>query len=365
MPIEVSCECGRAYRVSEAQAGKRLRCKACGSAIAIPVVATQVEQISSTPPRVKKIKPKPAPAAALPMDQPIPLGPNGSGASNPARAAVDLVQYFYCYPGVPLFIGMFALVGLIGAIASGKWWVLLVCILAACIRAIRFVPQIKYNIQRFRSGNVNPAIVLPRERGGPWKVAVFADMDTGTGQVMPAIHIGVFPLARMAGGPPMAGMRLVAPTLYGGYPNRAAWSFIRPMIANCSVRNPLTLNRLNASIPEQEWRWLEEFVPLLPSHAAGLHPFWPGGKFVTVPTPSKIQAIGFWFATSVILIALVGVIAINPMERRRQMENNPVVTPMPSAPVPSRPVPSDTCAAAGPASAVHTPHRLHCRSMKS
>src|SRR5437660_11518719 len=42
--IKFSCECGKAYKVPDKFAGKRVRCKHCGETVAVPSAA---EQISS------------------------------------------------------------------------------------------------------------------------------------------------------------------------------------------------------------------------------------------------------------------------------------------------------------------------------
>jgi hypothetical protein len=274
----------------------------------------------------------------MPMDDPIPLAPNESTASNPGRTKVDLVQYFFCYPGTPLFILVFFLTGLVSAIATGIWWMVPLATGVGCVKGARQFRPILNIINRFRRGNVNPAVVMEKSGLFTWKVAVFADLDTtGTGDAKPAIYVGNFPLARMAGGPPSPGMRLVAPSSYYGRPGERAWSYFLPMVANCCVRNPLTLNRLVASVPAEEWDWLESSLPLIPSQKPGIYPLWEGGKNVPLREKSTILTVGFYFATAVVLLALIAVLIANPV-KKHQEESAPMLPTFTPAPVVQHPV---------------------------
>jgi hypothetical protein len=45
MPIEFTCECGKAYKVADEYAGKRTKCTACGQPVVVPTpVATSAEE---------------------------------------------------------------------------------------------------------------------------------------------------------------------------------------------------------------------------------------------------------------------------------------------------------------------------------
>jgi hypothetical protein len=270
-------------------AGKRVRCKACNAGISIPgAVAPHREAVPQ-----------------IPVDEPIPLEPGESTASNPARARVDFLRYFYCYPIFPIVMGLFLVAGLTASILSGSWWILPLCLLMGGFKARRFATGIFDNIRRFKRGNVNPGVILNRSGLFNWKVAIFVDLTTRSGASKPAIYIGTFPLSRMAGGPPKAGMRVVAPTRYGGYPDRDAWSFVTPMVANCAVSNPLTLNRLMLSLGPEDWDELDRYLPRVPSHDDGLYPLWPGGKVEPIQKLSPIVKIGLWFVAVVLLMSLL------------------------------------------------------------
>jgi hypothetical protein len=57
MSITLTCSCGRGLRIRDEQAGKRVRCPACGDVLATPVpspgVATPIATPSGLPPRPK------------------------------------------------------------------------------------------------------------------------------------------------------------------------------------------------------------------------------------------------------------------------------------------------------------------------
>jgi dienelactone hydrolase len=72
MPIEFTCECGKAYRVGEALAGKRARCKACGREMTVP---------AGPPPMAKLVQPRPV--AVAPPAIPAPRCPNCSSLMQP------------------------------------------------------------------------------------------------------------------------------------------------------------------------------------------------------------------------------------------------------------------------------------------
>ena len=301
-------QCDKAYRAADDQAGRRLRCKACGGVVTVP----GGRPTASTPVPKPRLTPPPPPFVDLPVDEPLPLPPGGTGASHPARAAVDWAQYFWCYPGVPLLVLICGLVGLVGAIASGQWWAVPACMLGGAVRAVRFVPRLRLMARRFLIGNVNPAVVLAADRG-PWRVAVLTDLATRRGVEAPAIRIMTAPLGRMAGGPPRAGMRLAAPSLYGGRLGDGAdrWANFAPVIANCCIRSPATLNRLLRLIPEADWRELDDRLTDLPDRRLGLHRLWPGGRpTYDSTTAGPIARGGLAAAVALILVGLVAVSAV-------------------------------------------------------
>jgi hypothetical protein len=103
------------------------------------------------------------------------------------------------------------------------------------------------------------------------------------------------------------------------------------------VRNPLTLNRLVASVPAEEWDWLESSLPLIPSQKPGIYPLWEGGKNVPLREKSTILTVGFYFATAVVLLALIAVLIANPV-KKHQEESAPMLPTFTPAPVVQHPV---------------------------
>ncbi len=63
MAIPVTCACGQTYRVGDALAGKRVRCKQCNAVLAVP---------ASSPARPS---PAPSASAAAAISKPLPRGP--------------------------------------------------------------------------------------------------------------------------------------------------------------------------------------------------------------------------------------------------------------------------------------------------
>src|SRR5580700_8767463 len=66
MPIALSCPCGRAYRVKDDLAGKRIRCSDCGAVFAVPTdeeldAASGIEQatVASLPERLVAVAYRP------------------------------------------------------------------------------------------------------------------------------------------------------------------------------------------------------------------------------------------------------------------------------------------------------------------
>lgn len=53
MPVDASCECGKKYRLPDSTAGKKIKCKSCGAAVAVPGVS----EPSTQRPRKKITRP--------------------------------------------------------------------------------------------------------------------------------------------------------------------------------------------------------------------------------------------------------------------------------------------------------------------
>jgi len=99
MPIQVTCACGKAFAAKDAEAGRSVKCSACGQMIVVPGGRT-----SATPPQ----QPRPAPA---PATQPAEAGePPPKG---PSQATVNLVL------AVSASVAVVAVVVLILALTMG------------------------------------------------------------------------------------------------------------------------------------------------------------------------------------------------------------------------------------------------------
>ncbi len=63
MPIPLSCSCGKKLRVKDELAGRRVKCPACGGAIAVPAAEAEFEVVEDEPAPAPKAKTS-APAKA-------------------------------------------------------------------------------------------------------------------------------------------------------------------------------------------------------------------------------------------------------------------------------------------------------------
>ncbi len=96
MSIEVSCECGKRFRVGDQFAGKRGRCKACGRTVTVPAAAeapAQPLELADEPIREAKVAVQPQAAntrgPALPA-YPSFHRPGRVAADKPSRVSIHV-----------------------------------------------------------------------------------------------------------------------------------------------------------------------------------------------------------------------------------------------------------------------------------
>ncbi len=98
----------------------------------------------------------------------------------------------------------------------------------------------------------------------PYRVAVYADLGKGE-DFWPAIKVLDQPLERVAGGPPPEGARLAALASYEPFSGEEHWQDFNACAVNCVTRDERTLERVLASIPEEQWRTLEAGLARVPT----------------------------------------------------------------------------------------------------
>ena len=326
MPIDLSCKCGRSYRVADALAGRSVRCKQCGTTLKVPLPELETLEpmesdnpfdepgeeynVAGEPPaypqQTATVTPPNAPQTLLGHWMESLVVDGGSVASNSAGASVDLVKYFVCHPLGPAF----AIVGLIVGVAGGIF-VHPALLIIAGVTVWMLVQEAIGVRAKFRSGDLNPAIILSDK---PWRVAVFAQMQTGGRRsgVRPAVWIRNLPMQKMIGGPPQVGMPLAAVCHYHGSSDADAWNNIDPTIVNLGLSSAGECNRILRRIGRNDWKQLERAIGTLPSHKPGLYKLWQGGKNAYV---TGIRKVG---VTLVVLVPVIlGVVAIGAKVMKR------------------------------------------------
>jgi hypothetical protein len=255
MPITVRCSCGKALRVNEAAAGKRIRCPECSEVVNVPGPAGSAKQ-------------------DLQGELDFYRRLSGSAAARPGRLAPSFLRYFLCFPTFTLICLGLMLVSL--ALA----WLLH---FTFAILAILVAPLLGWSWFRVRakfvSGCVNPGIVVSVD---PPLIAVATDLARGRGRggPWPVIKILKHPLARMAGGPFAKGDRLATVALYYGEEAGSHWLDFEPVAAQCATGNRQEIERLLESI-EGTWQALEVGLRQLP------RPLQPGQYRIVPSRPDR------------------------------------------------------------------------------
>jgi hypothetical protein len=192
-------------------------------------------------------------------------------ASNPGALQVDYVKYFRSYPLWPtvlaVSIPICAVIGLLASDAKG-WGFLIAAVALNAFYWFRVTTS-------FRHGCVNPAVVVSTS---PYLVAVSTDMDSSGQQPWWVVKILRQPLETMTGGPPPLGTRLATVALYEGDVKDGHWNNFHPKVVNCATTNERSIQRIFASIPQEEWQALEAGLKQVPSpDKPGLYRVYPVG----------------------------------------------------------------------------------------
>jgi hypothetical protein len=250
MPIDVRCSCGKAMRVKDEVAGKRIRCPECSAVVSIPRPAGAAKQdLQGELEFYRKL--------------------SGSAAARPGELAPNFLRYFLCFPTFTLVCLGLVLVSLALAVLLHFTFAILAMIVTLLLGWYWFRVRAK-----FVSGCVNPGIVVSRD---PPLIAVATDLARGKGPSWPVIKVLAHPLARMAGGPFKKGDRLPTVALYYGEEG-PHWLDFEPVAAQCATGDRQEIERLCESI-EEEWQVLEAGLRQLP------RPLAPGQYRIVPPRP--------------------------------------------------------------------------------
>jgi hypothetical protein len=184
-------------------------------------------------------------------------------ASNPGRLRVQWPVYLRCFPDeVQFWVSTMAFI-VLAATASGRLWALCFAPPVMWVLAVSLIRA----RERFLHGDVNPALVV-----GPDLIAVYTDLTTGR-VAYPVVKIKRQPLSRTVARHLTAGGKIAAVSLYAGRPDHEWWQDFDPVAAPCATADRSELDRLVQSVPEHEWRWLEEGLRQVgTSLSPGLYP---------------------------------------------------------------------------------------------
>ncbi len=126
--------------------------------------------------------------------------------------------------------------------------------------------------EQFRSGCANPGVVVGLR---PTLIAVTTDLTKGFGYY-PVIKVIRAPLSTVAGRPVQIGTRV--PTV-AGYTRGTAdslphWADFDPQPVDFVTRDPAVVERVLASVADDDWRELDDWLPQIPK------PYRPGLYFI-------------------------------------------------------------------------------------
>jgi hypothetical protein len=291
MAIEFSCRCGSRFRVEEAMAGKRARCKTCGQYVIIPAVssASSVRQpetvASSTPSHSTLPEPPPVISPALPsssdpwIDRQIEQHERltQSRASNPGRLRISHVKHWLSFPMWPTLWSGLLLVTLFAGLLHWAFF----------LAAVPFAGLLwlYWWIQRakFISGSTNPAMVVSVS---PPLVAVLTDLSVGETETK-WFYVKVLqqPLDSMSGEAPRVGQRLAAVATYRQGDNPEHWADFWPVVVNCVTWNVGDIAGVFGTITNSDWQQLDTGIGQIP------RPFSPGLYKVELELPTRQQPL--------------------------------------------------------------------------
>ncbi len=240
MTINARCECGWHEVVSDDLLGKEILCEECGAMVLVKR-------------RKKARKRKPA---AIEEELEELIDSTQSAASNPAMLRVSYFRYVMAYPKWPVIFSVF-LAGSIALSATVSWWFgILVAFFAWALHMHR--QRVKSS---FIAGCVNPAQVLSLT---PPLVGVFTDLRKGPGE-WPVIKVMPQPLHKTTSGLPVEGQRLPTVASYQSmFDELEHWDDFHPRLPDVASSDAEGLDRILASIPEDEWQEMEAGLAQIP-----------------------------------------------------------------------------------------------------
>jgi hypothetical protein len=302
IPIKIHCPCGQKYAFNVEPVNGRMngavQCPACGAdgteaanaqlALALGAAAGP----ASVP--AAGVLPPPLPQqwregeSLPPPGHPSLRGDMGTYATNPARIKVDWGRVPVTSPSALVFPLVLALASVLAAlrIEPKLGLIMMAATLWLAYREYREI------VLRFFTGNLCPTVVIREE---PCLLASYSDLSMGDGPTRPAVRIWSAPLRKLSGEPPRLGTRLAAPALYLQPTKEGFWSGFDPDIPHRVTGDPAEIRRIRDSIPEEEWRALDECLAAIPDRKEGLYRLWgPRAGQPEKVTLWPLWLVGIW-----------------------------------------------------------------------
>jgi hypothetical protein len=286
MKIRITCECGKNYEVPESYAGKAIRCKVCERRIHIPKLSTEAdedieeeeESILAEPllgnaisdsgflkqlteirrrPTARKVVPLSPEAEKLrvkqqSLDRDKPFLPQ-----NPAWLSVNFLKYFRNFPYPLMWRGGLLLAGI------GLYWFTVLGIPLAIFGAYLIYRHIKLVREKYLSGCICPGKILSLN---PPVLAVYADLSIGQNSCG-VIRLMAYPHHRLDPAIARPGRTATVCYFMGQCPPYSDhWMGLLPTMPHFVTDKQLELQRIYASIPDEQWEYLEQGLKQLPAN---------------------------------------------------------------------------------------------------
>lgn len=189
-----------------------------------------------------------------------------TAATNSGRITVSWLQYFRCYPTLPLIcaggfvlaIVIFNIPGFLGIRDKNPFVITATLIGVAAVLGCS--PKMSFLKSAMADGDTCPAMIVDADR--EW-IAVWADMRSTPGSCVPAIKIMQIPLKRsghQAGGD----ARLTTVSTYYGDGVAGNWSDVLPVPVICATTDKKQIARSLTSVPANEWEALKAGIQAVP-----------------------------------------------------------------------------------------------------
>lgn len=191
---------------------------------------------------------------------------DSSFATNPGGLPLMKWHWLKHYPLWPLMHIAWTVFFVSYLFTTWHWMVFLVGMTIVVGLSLSYWTRVS---EHFRMGCTLPGIVLSVR---PSVVAVLTDMTKGVG-CYPTVKIVHVPLVRTMGKLVRTGDRIAMVALYSGGGGLPHWSNFDPKPAEAANSDRGQIVQLLATIPEDEWNELQQWISRLPSRKRGLYRF--------------------------------------------------------------------------------------------